>query len=272
MARVTFSDLPVEMLTQIYEQVIVDRRILYAETNGDFNGIMPTRPWRDTSDIRALLQVHSTSREVALRHISRNSGPTTQRLTLDARHFNRAVDVVSIREIRNGDFPGATMTSRAAASLVLGAEIPSVVLHVFDIVRNRAHLTPTANPVTVSMQYLTDVRHTNPRFAQVFGQLATPQLPRNLYLLVGMAYAIPSTTAGGPFTLDRRTRLTLEEMTIEVAKPTFYITEFSQVREFLTLWAGWSQIPGLALPNISFLRFSTMDGWVSMGGGLRRGG
>lgn len=265
MARVSYSDLPAEILIQIYEEVIANRTRIYAETNTNFNGVTtftpPGRaPETSPNNLRILLQLHATSRDVALRHIARFSGPITQHLGLVPRHnFNPATDLISFGWTGlHGDNPpaaGPRLTSSAAASLVLGAEFPNVLLHLREFIRG-GRLSPAENPVTASMQYLTDPAHSDPLFPHLFRQVTAPQLPRTLYLLIG------DRRNAEPGEREPQRFFTLEEMHAEGLQ---ILPHASQrwTRRFLECWDAWSQIPGLVLPNVFFVSRLNFEQWIT---------
>lgn len=283
-----FSDLPAEIRIQIYEELIANNRTTrYVETNRAFSSSTTfTPPGRepDTSgaDLRTALQLDSTSREVALRHISRNSpGPVSTHLGLVLRHnFNPATDLVSFdprwwQNQRRGIPPARR--SAYAKGLVLGAEFPNVVLAFFDFESWSGHdgpdpTVPAQNPVTAAMQYLTDPTRTPPPVSDVFGWLEAPRMPRNLYITIGTSVEPEATgririmSDGEPFVRPEppKSIFTLEEyLTPEVDMSGLSVTLHMRVIHIKRHWDAWSQIPGLELPNLFFVCARTFDEWIT---------
>lgn len=269
----SFSDLPTEILIQIYEEVIANNRTTrYIETNEAFTSataFTPPGSAPDTSaaDLRTLLQLHSASREVALRHISRNSGPLSQHLGLVVQHnFNPATDLISFgRSVGPWYLDGHSrrkMRSTLAVSLVVGAEFPNVVLSMRDFME--ASPSPGQNPVTTAMEYLTNPYRTllggaDPSYTDLLGRLEAPRMPRNLYVLIGPR-RFPEPDEPAP----QQSVFTLGEMTHEVLR-SLPPGVLWHARHLLAYWNEWIQIPGLELPNLFFvcaLSFD-FDRWIT---------
>lgn len=263
-----FSDLPCELQIQIYKELLVQSpRLARMALPDDLRCVEP-----DKSGIRTLLQLNYTSRELALRHITTNSIPWTRNIvkvvrrpdmqivetSLDQANFNRNTDLVYFDAWWQPDWQagddwetrGEFQNAADAAALVLGAEFPNLMMHLSFLTESGA-ADADDNPVARAMELLTDPRQ-DIEFTKYFAQLPAPQLPRNLYLVLEDGDKIGAAGREGFTHPQPEDLVALGEMTPAIQQ-TLHPWDRKQVKDFLSRWSAWSNMPDLQLPNVFFV-------------------
>lgn len=250
-----FSSLPAELQLMVYENMLIPSGPRLVRSTGP-NLVVEIQ--RQTSAVHTALQVNSTSRALALRHINNNRSSLWTVRCLDAAWFNRDMDLVYFDDhsMFQPEGPGMYGTWDTGhdirAAMVLGGEFPNIMI---TLHRQTLHCLPPAldHPVDYSLRVLQDWEDrefglSNFRFFRFHPQ-SPAQLPRTLYLALGGSWGA---FRGHEHPVPQEI-ITMDEMTAPMLQSLHDEDRFL-VKRFLEHMRGWAQRPGLQLPNIFFVR------------------